>query len=178
MPKNIHTERLLLRPVRVDDVDAMMEFATDPEWGRYQQVPRLYRREHAKEFLGYFARADWTRDFCWAIEFDGTYSGAVSMHVYESHKTASIGFDLDPRLWGRGLATEAARAVVDRAFDTLRLRKVWATADAPNVASIRVLEKLGMRREGLQREHDWRRGKPVDIVNYGVLLDEWRKLAG
>ncbi len=178
MPKNIRTERLLLRPVSLDDVDAMMEFATDPEWGRRQQVPRPYKREHAKDFLGYFARADWTNDFCWAIEFDGRYSGAVSMHVYESQKTASIGFDLDPRLWRRGLTTEAARAVVDKAFDTLRLRKIWATADAPNVASIRVMEKLGMRREGLQHEHQWRHGKPVDIVLYGVLLDEWRKLAG
>ena len=174
MPKKIRTERLLLRPVMVDDVDAMMEFATDPEWGRYQQVPRPYRREHAREFLSYFAQADWTSYCGWAIEFGGRYSGAFSMHIHESHKTASIGFDLDRRLWGQGLATEAARAVVGRAFDRLGLRKVWATADAPNIASIRVLEKLGMRREGLQREHHWRRGEPVDIVLYGVLRDEWR----
>ena len=176
MPKTIRTERLALRPVSTDDADAMMEFANDPEWGRYQQVPQPYRREDAEEFLGHFARLDSTVDFCWAIEVEGKFSGAVSMHVYEPHKTASLGFDLNPRLWKRGLTTEAAGAVVDAAFGTLRVRKVWATADAPNIASIRVLEKLGMQREGLQREHHWRRGEPVDIVLYAVLRDEWKAL--
>jgi aminoglycoside 6'-N-acetyltransferase len=75
------------------------------------------------------------------------------------------------------LTTEAARAVVDTAFDSLRLRKIWATADAPNVASIRVLEKLGMQPEGVQREHNWRRGEPVDIALYGVLRDERKESA-
>ncbi|MDP6182784.1 MAG: GNAT family protein [Gammaproteobacteria bacterium] len=178
MPKTIRTERLLLRPVSMDDLDVMMEFANHPEWGRYQQVPQPFRREHARDFLAHFERSDWTEGFCWAIEFDGKYAGAVSMHVYDVHKTASIGFDLNPQLWKRGLTTEATREVVDRAFGSLRLRKVWATADAPNIASIRVLEKLGMQREGLQREHHWRRGKPVDIVLYGVLGDEWKELAG
>ena len=56
MPKTIRTERLVLRPVSTDDADAMMEFANDPEWGRYQQVPQPYRREDAEEFLGHFAR--------------------------------------------------------------------------------------------------------------------------
>ena len=173
MPKRIRTERLVLRPVSVNDVDAMMDFANDPEWGRYQQVPQPYRSAHAREFLDYYERSDWAVDFCWAIEIRNKYAGAISMHVYEVHKTASIGFDLNPRWWRRGLITEAARAVLDEAFTTLQLRKIWATVDVPNAASIRVLEKLGMEREGVQRAHHWRRGEPVDIALYGVLRSEY-----
>lgn len=152
-----------------------MEYATDPAWARYQAVPQPYLRRHAEEFIGHYLESEWSIDPFWSIEFQGRSVGAFSMHVFANDRTASVGFDLAPFLWGRGLTTEAAMAVVKAAFDELELRKVCATTDAPNAASIRVLEKLGMRREGLQREHHWRRDKPVDIALYGVLREDWTR---
>ena len=81
------------------------------------------------------------------------------------HETAELGF------WGQGLVPEAARAVVEWGFKERALAKVFARADARNTNSQRVMEKLGMTREGLLRSHVKGRGERIDVY-YGVLRDE------
>lgn len=86
-----------------------------------------------------------------------------------------IGWLVDPSYAGQGIATEAAQALLRICFDGLGLRRVTAAAFADNAASVRVMEKLGMRiegrgiREALHRDHGW-----VDGVNAALLADEWR----
>ena len=84
-----------------------------------------------------------------------------------------IGYELAPWHWGRGYATEAARAMLAFGFETLRLHKVYARCAAGNAASARVLERLGMRLEARLREHEWVRGEPHDELLYGILAGEW-----
>ena len=75
---------------------------------------------------------------------------------------------------GKGLVPEAAWAVIEAAFSTLpELNRIWAFADVRQLASTRVMEKLGMQREGVLREHDVRRGELVDRAVYGLLRVEW-----
>ena len=74
-------------------------------------------------------------------------------------------------------ASEAVRAMVGSGFGELRLRRIWARCLAENVASYRVLEKAGMRREGRLREEEWMKGRWWDTLVYGILDHEWRPRA-
>jgi RimJ/RimL family protein N-acetyltransferase len=90
------------------------------------------------------------------------------------HRAADFGYTVDRAYWNRGIATEAARGLLDTAFGTLGYHRVWATCDTRNLASRRVLEKLGLRREGELRQDTIRRGAWADTYLYAILKDEWR----
>ena len=92
-------------------------------------------------------------------------------------RQANIGYEIAPGCWGEGYATEAARAMVAFGFGELRLQSIWARCVAENVASYRVLEKVGMRRERRLREEEWMKGRWWDILVYGILDYEWRSQA-
>jgi RimJ/RimL family protein N-acetyltransferase len=77
---------------------------------------------------------------------------------------------------GQGVAPEAARALIDWGFETFNLAKIWASADLRNERSWRVMEKLGMRREGVLRSHVAGRDGRHDDVHYGVLREEWEAM--
>ena len=95
------------------------------------------------------------------------------MKSADAHE-ADIGYELDPPYWGHGYATEAARAIVRFGFTRLRLHRIWSWCIADNVGSARVLEKVGMRREGRLRENAYFKGRWWDTLLYGMLEDEWR----
>ena len=86
---------------------------------------------------------------------------------------AEIGWTLARSVWGRGFATEAARATLAFAFETLRLHRVWAYCQPENVASSRIMEKIGMRREGLFRQCRYIKEQWIDTLYYGMLEEEW-----
>ena len=94
------------------------------------------------------------------------------------NKTAMIGYAINRAHWGKGIAPEAARAVITWAFETFGLARLWASTDAQHTRSRRVLEKLGMRHEGtLSSNHTGRSGERVDEVVYGLLREEWVSLS-
>lgn len=172
-PTEIRTARLLLRPPTLDDVDAYFEIADDPEYaffGSRQSVSH----ESTRQGLARIIAVPWEQRPEFAITLDGRVIGRVMLDVDRPNRTASLGYGIGRAWWGRGLATEAARAAVDYAFRALGVDKVWARADPRNVASVKVLEKLGMQREGLLRKHLLYRGERVGRVYYGILREEWQ----
>ena len=86
---------------------------------------------------------------------------------------AMLWYTLHPDHWGHGFTTEAARAMVDAGFRELGLHRIWADSDPDNVASWRVLEKIGMRREGHLIENTFIKGEWVDSLIYAILAREW-----
>jgi ribosomal-protein-alanine N-acetyltransferase len=98
--------------------------------------------------------------------------GSCGLDVISEHE-ASLGYGVAPAYWGRGYVTEAARALVAAGFRELRLHRVTATCQPENTGSARVLEKLGMTREGHLRRHVWQRDRWRDSYLYAVLEDEW-----
>jgi ribosomal-protein-alanine N-acetyltransferase len=170
----LHTDRLLLRPWRLNDVDEAYAYASDPEWGRYLwRTPQPYTYRDAEEWVSLCVLNKWEHDAQFAIELDGHVIGGVRLNIVDPEgATAGIGYNVARHLWGQGFATEAARAVLDWAFRDLRLRRVFATADARNLASIRVMQKLGMRHEGTLRRHRFYRGEHADEIWYAVLSEE------
>ena len=96
------------------------------------------------------------------------------LYGVSSPSEADIGYEIASAQWGHGYATEAVEALLAFGFQTLQLQRVWAFCLDENTASWRVMERAGLRREGLLRENVWLRGRWWDTAVYGVLAEEWR----
>jgi RimJ/RimL family protein N-acetyltransferase len=106
---------------------------------------------------------------------DTSFLGWCSLTRWNlDHRSASLGYCLDQVAWGHGYATEAARSLLQWAFDTLDLNRVQAETDTRNAASARVLEKLGFVREGTLREDCIVNGEVSDSWVYGLLRRQWQ----
>ena len=171
-PTELRTARLLLRPPRLDDADAYYAIASDPEYAYYGSRNTLDRAAVERGLARIVATA-WDRRPELAIVLEGQVVGRVALEIDRANVTGALGYGVARPFWGRGIASEAARAAVDYGFTVFGLAKVWARADPRNGASVRVLEKLGMQREGLLRGHLVVRGERVDRVCYGILREEW-----
>ncbi len=176
----LNTDRLLLRPFHLTDVDDVYAYARDSEWGRYLPVPSPYEYRHAIEFVARSVLAAWDTNPVFAICLSGRCVGGINIRVDKSKGTAEIGYGIARAHWGKGLIAEAATAVMDWAFDEFGLAKITAMADLLNTRSSRVMKKLGMRRDGLlrsERPSDADPGTRQDMVVYSVLRDEWQARA-
>ncbi len=149
MIPTLETERLLLRPFRDEDLDAYAEFSADPEVMRYMGAP-LSREDAWRQIamlLGHWR----LRGFgSWAAEEreTGELVGRLGPHRPEGWPGFEIGWVLGRRYWGRGFATEGARAALEYAFTELDQPHVISLIHPDNQASIRVAERLGERLEG------------------------------
>jgi ribosomal-protein-alanine N-acetyltransferase len=172
----LRTERLVLRPFRQGDVGDVLAYASDREWSRFLdiRIPYPYTRADAESFVA-LAMLNWAAgDLHWAIVLEGRVVGAISLGLPFEGGAASLGYNLGRAEWGRGLVTEAAGAVLDYAFFVEGMESIEATADARNVGSWRVMEKLGMTRVGVEpggrRDQE---GAVVDQVRYRVDRERW-----
>jgi ribosomal-protein-alanine N-acetyltransferase len=159
------------------DVDDAFAYAGDEEWARFLwNVPQPYTRPDAEAFIARACGIDWAREADFAIELAGHAIGGIRLYLASpANDVAGAGYNVGRAHWNKGYVTEAARAILQYAFDTSGLHKVFATADARNLASIRVMQKLGMQQEARLREHRSYRGEHADEVQYGILRSEWQK---
>lgn len=174
----LRTARLVLRELRIGDAPAIAEGAGDRRVARYLvQVPSPYPIALARQWIA--ARREWWeegRGFTLAIAertAEDLALGTISLRRYARDRRAELGYWLAASAWGRGFATEAAAAVIDFGFRELGLARIYAEVVTGNVGSIRVLEKLGMRREGVKRQHLRKGNRMHDVAFYGLLRDEW-----
>ena len=173
-PDVIKTERLVLQPWSFEDVPDVLSYAADEEWGRYLPVPRPYGEADARRFVAAQVLLDREQHASWSMRHDGRGVGGINIRFSSEFRIGEVGYSVARAFWGRGLATEAARAVITKAFEAYpQLMRVRAMADARNIRSHRVLEKIGMVREGLLRQNRLVRGSLLDEVWYGVLRPEW-----
>lgn len=168
----LRTERLLLRPFRSEDVDDVFVYATDPEWNRYLGLPEPYTRRMAEEFVARAILADPGKNPIWAIVYEGRVSGGIDFRI-RRRGLAEMGYSIAQPLWGQGLMTEAARAVIEHAFESMGIVRIQAYADLRNKGSWRVMEKVGMTREGLLHSNGAIRGESIDDVLYAIVRGEW-----
>ena len=169
------TERLRLRPFDVGDVDDVLAYASGPEVGRYLELPQPYTRDDAEEYVARRLLDDWSSEATFAIVWRRRVVGSISLHVNVRDEVAALGYGLARWTWGRGIVPEAGRAVIDWGFEAYALHKIYSRADVRNRQSWRVMEKLGMSREGVLRGCRKVRGEQVDDVCYGVLREEWER---
>lgn len=103
-----------------------------------------------------------------AVRLNERLIGTADIDVSAGDGAAEIGYAFAAGVWGRGYASEAAALLIDLAFDHFDVNRVWATCDPANVASARVLEKAGMRYEGLIRDLLEIRGRLRDSLRFGI----------
>ena len=167
----LHTARLLLRPFRVEDAADAHAYRDDPEFARYlPHIPQPFTRADAEAFVAQNMTEPWATSPTFAVVLDGRLIGTVNFEVDPAARTAMLGYAIGRAWWGRGLATEAARAAVEWAVATYGLVRIRASADARNAGSRRVLEKLGLRKEGSAAGEAGRAGAPTESVVYGLTL--------
>jgi [ribosomal protein S5]-alanine N-acetyltransferase len=170
------TERLRLRPFSLTDAAEVQRLAGDPSIADTTlNVPHPYLDGAAKAWIETHApefAAGRLATFAIALLDGGALVGSIGLVIDAGSGRAELDYWVGRPYWGRGYATEAARAVVQYGFEELRLGRIYATAMTRNPASIRVLEKIGMREEGVLRGHVTKWGRREDLVVLGMLADD------
>ena len=174
------TQRLLLRPLTADDFDTLYGYQSRLDvtrWLYWEPRTEAEVRESLALKLNSVAieaEGD-VLSLAVTVAETGEMVGDFILHLSsQEHSTAEIGFIIHPDHHGQGYATEAGRAILRIAFEELGLHRVIGRAEARNVASARVLEKLGMRREAHLIENEWVKGEWQSELVYAILDREWR----
>jgi RimJ/RimL family protein N-acetyltransferase len=176
----LRTRRLTVRRFTRDDITRFTAYRNLPEVWRYQDWTIPYTRDHAHDLLDELESLPGPTPGAWvqlAID-DGTgLVGDVAVWISPDGGLGMVGYTLDPQVQGRGYATEAVGAVVTLLFDRFRVHRVAATLDPANIASARVLERLGFRYEGRGVRAALVRGAWEDDDRYALLESEHRAWA-
>ena len=174
----LESDRLRLRRFELGDAARLRELADHPEVAAATlNIVHPYTLADAQAFLR-GVRVAWAggRSLVFAVErkAEGELIGAVGLTLQPACDRAELGYWLGHAHWGQGYATEAARAVVCLGFDRLDLNRIFAACFAGNLASERVMQKLGMTYEGTLRQHYKRHDRYYDGRFYSLLRSEWR----
>ncbi|KJK49354.1 hypothetical protein UK23_14290 [Lentzea aerocolonigenes] len=166
----IRTARLVLRPFEPHDLDDLHAYRSQPEVHRY-----LYSdaqdREQTRELIA-------ERMACTELTDEGqkghgrVVGDVVLKWLSEVNRQGEIGYGFNPEFQGKGLATEAAEALLEFGFDHLNLHRIIAHRDPRNEPSWRLMERLGMRREAHYRHNELYKGEWCDAFIYALLEDE------
>ena len=176
---SLNTARLRLRPFIQADAEAVFALNSNPRVLRYWDSPPWKDRAQANRFL----------TICEQMQQDGTgarlaieradnaaFLGWCNLFNWNPvHRSAKLGYCLDIPAWGQGFATEAAHALLQWSFNALDLNRVQSETDTRNIASNRVLEKLGFTHEGTLRQDCIVDGEISDSRVYGLLRQDWEQ---
>lgn len=167
----LQTERLILRPVVVEDAEAMHHFFSDEQAMRWWSSGPHQTLEETRAYVGENARQDIR--LTWAITEDGGEALGWVALIPQREGVTEIGYNLRRACWGKGYGREAVARIIDHAFGEMGYRRICADTDPDNAASNALLEKLGFRREGYLRE-EWKTHIGVrDSIIWGLLRREW-----
>jgi [ribosomal protein S5]-alanine N-acetyltransferase len=155
----------LIRPWSETDADSLQHHANNRHVSMHlrDRFPFPYELEHARSFLSWITTQ--TSPTVWAIEAAGEAVGGIGVefHTDVERVSAEVGYWLGEKYWGRGIATEALKAVTAEAFSRFDITRLYALPFADHAASIRVLEKAGYVREGHLRQ---------SAIKAGVIRDQ------
>jgi RimJ/RimL family protein N-acetyltransferase len=182
LPKSqpiLKTERLALRPFSPDDAPLVQILAGDKDVASTTRlIPHPYPDGLAEQWIASLRPAyDRGQGVNFAITLkEGALIGSIGLILELSDHHAEMGYWIGKPYWNCGYCTEAAAAVLQFAFDSLDLERVYAKYLSRNPASGRVMAKLGMTQEGVLRHHRCKWGQFEDLVVCGILKSEWQTL--
>ena len=175
----IHTARLRLRPFRDSDAAAFAAYRSDSEVARYQGWDAPYPLARAEAFVREMATApadvpgEWLQIAVSLTGDDALIGDCAFASRLDDPRTAEVGFTIASAHQRRGYAQEAVRGFLGVLFGTYAKHRVFASCDARNVASSRLLAAIGMRPEGHLIESTWSKGEWTDDLLFAVLCREW-----
>ncbi len=176
----LETERLVLRPLCAQDAAEVFRYRSDPEICRYQfwepaAIEEVEQFIETKMPLRLNIPGTWFQLAICSAD-TGDLMGDVGLHFpHEQEHEVEFGITLAREYQGRGFASEVLEAVFTYLFDSLDKQRVYGSVDPRNRDSIRLMERLGMRREAHFRERLWFKGEWADDIIYGILRREWQE---
>jgi RimJ/RimL family protein N-acetyltransferase len=178
----LETPRLVIRRFQDNDLAKLIAYRADPDVARYQMW-ETYNETQAKELIGSVKNKEPGEPgaFQFALESKsfGELIGDLMLRADEHDKRlGEIGYTLAKHAQGQGLATEAMQALLKFCFETLSMHRLSATADPRNLPSLKLLERLGFRREAYFVKSLWFKGEWADDVVYALLKEGWLKHQG
>ncbi len=173
MIQELHTQRLLLRKMTVSDSQKLFTIWSDPEVTKFMNISNFTSEHQAKEMIELLDELSQVNQ---AIRFSmielksNELVGTCGFNSIDlENDKAEIGYDIARAFWGMGFAPEGIRALIDYAFENLKLNRIEAKVEPENMNSIRVLQKLHFTFEGTLRQYEKSKGKYIDINMYSLL---------
>ncbi|MEA4863017.1 MAG: GNAT family N-acetyltransferase [Victivallaceae bacterium] len=173
----LETERLVLSQCEATDLEPMYNLAKQPELTRYMLWEYHKNIDETRKFLNMLLTG-YPIGNCqiWAIRRkDHSFIGLIDINgTSERHSNTGVGYWLGMPYWNNGYMTEALNAVIKFSFEVLDLNRVQAEHVTDNPASGRVMQKCGMKFEGVLRQHLYAHNRFHDCKMYSILQEEWR----
>ncbi|MEA4832675.1 hypothetical protein SDC9_103462 [bioreactor metagenome] len=171
------TKRLVLIKLSIDHIQEMYDnYATDTKMTKYLSWEPYTDIEKMREFmLKCISEYENIECYHWVITMNETFIGTINLHnIVNRHERCELGYCIGSKWWNKGIMTEAVREMIRFAFEELNMNKVSALHDTENITSGKVMQKNGMKQEGLLREHSVRKdGSRGDLAVYAILKREW-----
>ena len=171
----LETPRLTLRKIKLEDAEAMYQYASKDDVTKYVLWDSHKSLETTKQFIQMMINQYEEGNLAWAITLKETqeFIGTIDFVMYnKAEKIAEIGYALSDRHWGKGYVSEATKALLDFGFNELQLVRIQARCFADNIGSERVMQKVGMTYEGTMRKAKFAKGKHHDIKMYAILRED------
>lgn len=172
---SIETKRLILEPYKDTDLNDIFDYASNSEVSKFVPWNTHKCYEDSKQFLEYirnstnYVKGELFFVFAIRLKESGRVIGSIDFKNYNS-RCGQIDYALSYDYWNKGIVTEAAEAIIDWAFNTLdELVRIQAFCVIQNIGSSRVMEKIGMEKEGISRKSFILRGQAVDLIRYALL---------
>nr|WP_263314889.1 GNAT family protein [Mammaliicoccus sp. Marseille-Q6498] len=173
--QRMETDRLILRPVTLEDTNALYEYASKlentthvfPTHNSIEETKKVIARYYMESPLGKYALE---------LKEENKLIGTIDLRVYTDHKKAEIGYVLNLDYSGKGYMTEAANQILSLSFDTMKLNQVYAVHSTINPDSGKLMKRIGMKKIGVMPKNRIHKDKIVDDAYYVITNDEYRAL--
>lgn len=171
------TERFILRKAVENDGHDIFELYSDEKVVKYMPFTPFTSIEDAISELNWydkiFKEQTGFRCVIEDIESKNVIGTCGFLNYEKEHNRIEIGYDLNPKYWGKGVMKEALSCIIHFAFMTMKINKIEAKVEPENNSSIRLLEKLNFLKEGVLRQHEFEKGKYVDLAIFSILKSEY-----
>jgi len=176
-PVTLKGERIVLRPLRMSDAKVLVKYVNDPELTKYLSITPPLSLKQEQDYVKRTIKG-WKigNELDWAITLDGKLIGTIALkHVDKKNMSAELGIWVARAHHRKGVGYESAKLAISFAFEKLGLNRIYYYLLAPNVASKKLIEKLGGKYEGTQRETTKKGNVFYDSCTYAILRREWKK---
>lgn len=176
----LKTDRLILREMTLGDAEFYFRHFNNDKVVEGSCFPGPKTLDAAKEELELYCIRPFkeNRGIRWGIVRKNSNELIGTCGYYDWNKTsrrAEIGYDLDPAHWGQGIMTEALQAVLEYGFEKMGLNRIQAIIDSKNTRSVKLVRRLGFKKEGVLRQRSYFNGQFRDDVCFSLLKEEWTK---
>ncbi|WP_010257021.1 GNAT family N-acetyltransferase [Myroides injenensis] len=169
----LQTERLTLNLPQANDIPRLIEIMKNPVYSENtSNIPFPYTRENGEFWVNLAVEGlQHGKQYIFAIRLKDNpmIIGGIGLGIDQTNNRAEMGYWLDDQYWDKGIITEAAKALIQFGFDTLKLHKIFATHFTHNSASGRVMQKIGMKQEAILKEHLFKNGNYLDLISYAII---------